>query len=174
MSWLKRIPSTSATLAQDLLWHSILLHGKGQSCPLHHIWAQANPSGSSSVPGQGGKARQEHPPSVFSQQQRKGSAGSACGSLKASTDLAVNTCTCPGPLQGRGGFLCQRSLSPLPCSLLPPTSTPNAMRQHTASSGKAVISRSLSALHSHQQGGKNSALDEPKDDSSFLLQLLTP
>lgn len=54
------------------------------------------------------------------------------------------------------------------------TSTPNATRQHTASSGKAVISRSLSALHSHQQGGKHSALDEPKDNSSCLLQLLTP
>lgn len=31
----------------------------------------------------------------------------------------------------------------------------------------------LSALHNHQQGGKHSARDKPKDKSSCLLQLLT-
>lgn len=123
-------------------------------------------------PGQGGKERQEHPPLVLSSRQRKGSAGSACGSLESSSDLAVNTPACPAPLQGRGGFLCHRSLSPLPQRLLPPTSIPNTMQP--SASSKAVISHSPSALHKHQHGEKRSALDELKDNSSCLVQLLTP
>lgn len=63
-SWLNRLPSTSATLTQHLLCHSILLHHKHQCCPLHHILAQASPSSTSRVPGQEGTERQEHLPAL--------------------------------------------------------------------------------------------------------------